>query len=64
MNKGFKHINREKKAPPSIKKDVMWHVEKVFFLEAIVKHFTVNFGNAFAQLFGGNKDNNETNIKN
>lgn len=62
MNKGFKHINREVKAPESIKKDVMWHIERVFFLEAMVKHFTLNFGNAIIQLFGNSK-NNKTNIK-
>lgn len=56
MNKGFKNINKEVEAPKSIKKDVMWHVERVFFFEALVKHFTVNFGNAFIQFLGGSND--------
>ncbi|PIE49617.1 MAG: hypothetical protein CSA39_01605 [Flavobacteriales bacterium] len=57
MKKGFKHIKQEAKAPSSIKEDVMWHIERVFFLEAIIKHFTVKFGNTFVKLFGGNSSN-------
>lgn len=57
MKKGFKNINKDIKAPKSVKRDVMWHIERVFFVEAIFKHFTVNFSETFISLFKNLKNN-------
>ncbi|CAL2095637.1 conserved protein of unknown function [Tenacibaculum sp. 190130A14a] len=51
MDKGFKNINTKIKTPKSVKDDVMWHVEKVFLVEAIFKHFTITFGKSLISLF-------------
>lgn len=58
MKKGFKHINKDVKVPQSVKRDVMWHIERVFFVEAIFKHFTLNFSETFINLFKQFKINN------
>lgn len=61
MIDAFKTINEEVTAPESIKRDVMWHLDNVYLVSHVSKHFTIDMAKSFANLFLNKKNNKDKN---